>query len=76
MNNAIYWRKGNQRYYKIYVTKDLFNHYILTCVWGGVNSRLGNYKNYTFFNLNDANQFIDDISKRRLQRGYKKIAIQ
>lgn len=73
MTNELHWRKGNQRYYKIYVTKDLFNHYMLTCVWGGLHSKLGNYKNHSFQSLDDANSFITSISKRREQRGYTKI---
>jgi len=51
----------------------MFGYYILTLVWGGLNSRLGNYKHHTFSTMDELNELMESVSKRRLQRGYEKI---
>lgn len=65
------WHKGNQRFYKAYLQKDLFNHWTLICVWGGINSRLGNYKQFAFDSFDNAIDMLDKIKERRKDRGYK-----
>ena len=64
------WHKGNLRYYQIYLQKDLLNFWTLTCVWGGINSRLGNCKTYTFERYEDALEEINRLKVRRSKRGY------
>ena len=73
MTHELHWRKGTSRYYKAHITKDMFGCYILTLVWGGINSRLGNCKNHSFESLDELNSFVEALEKRRLQRGYVKI---
>ncbi len=73
-NNYKYsWTKEKKRYYNIYLDKGLFNDWTITCVWGGVNSRLGNYKLYAFDDIQEAYNMIEHIIKRRLKRGYTRI---
>jgi predicted DNA-binding WGR domain protein len=65
----IRWRKEG-RYYKVVLQKDLLGDWSLTKIWGGINSRLGNYQNHTFLNLKDAFNMINEIKIRREKRGY------
>lgn len=68
----IRWQKGNFRYYKLLVYQDLFNDWIVTTAWGGLRSRLGNFKNSTFATHKDAMDYVDFIALRRTKRGYVK----
>lgn len=65
------WQKGMSRYYKVTVYKDLLNDWVLTCAWGGLNNRLGNYKHIVLKTFEDADLYIQELMKRRLKRGYK-----
>ena len=67
----IYWKSNNNRYYKVIIHKDLFNDLIVTCIWGGVGSRLGNYKHQVVNSISEAYEFIKSISHIRERRGYK-----
>lgn len=67
------WHKGSARYYQIMINKDLFNQYTLTCVWGGLNSRLGNYKTYVFEDPQEALAFINKTKRTRATRGYQMV---
>lgn len=69
------WQKGISRYYKVYLAKDLLDTWVLTCVWGGINSRLGNYKKIAYASLEEAFEFIELLMKKRIKRGYKLISI-
>lgn len=64
------WHKGISRYYAVYLSKDLFNHWLITCVWGGLRSKLGNYKTYSFIQLEEALKTINHMKNRRSKRGY------
>lgn len=61
------------RYYKIFVHKDMLNDLILTCVWGSMNSNLGNYSHTLIKNLDEAKEFIVIMEKKRFKRGYQLI---
>jgi predicted DNA-binding WGR domain protein len=63
------WHTTN-RYYTAILQKDLFGDLLLTCAWGGVNSRLGNQKHIHFANQSEARLYLDKLSKRRTSRGY------
>lgn len=72
MNNCYEyrWQKGISRYYRILIYRDLLNDWILTCIWGGVQTRLGNFKHTTLQNLQEGLDFVEDMKKRRHSRGY------
>lgn len=67
------WQKGISRYYRILIYRDLLNDWILTCIWGGVQTRLGNFKHTTLQNLQEGFAFVEDMKIRRKQRGYSLI---
>jgi predicted DNA-binding WGR domain protein len=72
MQSNYYWiNKEKARYYKILIQKDMLNDWILTCVWGGIHSRLGNYSHLKIDNENEAKIHIENIMKRRKSHGYE-----
>lgn len=74
MQSHYYWLNiKKSRYYKIIIQKDMLNDWILTCVWGGINSRLGNYSHLKIDNENEAKIHIDKMMKHRRKRGYELI---
>jgi hypothetical protein len=64
------WQKGSSRYYKVIVYKDLLGDWIVTKVWGGVNSNLGNHKHFVSNNFDSAMHLVVKIFNRREKRGY------
>jgi hypothetical protein len=75
MQSHYYWlNKEKATYYKIILQKDMLNDWILTCVWGGINSRLGNYSHLMVNNENEAKVYIKNIMERRKQRGYELVS--
>jgi len=70
MNQNLRWQKGNGRYYKIHLQKDMLGYWTLTCAWGGINSRLGNYRSFVFAEYAKAKLMINDIIVKREKRGY------
>jgi hypothetical protein len=64
------WQKGNSRYYKVCLYKDLLGDWIVTKIWGGINSRLGNFEHFAFEKLEPALILIEEISQVRKKRGY------
>jgi hypothetical protein len=64
------WQKGLSRYYKVYLYKDLLGDWVLTKVWGGINSRLGNFEHQATLTKEPALLLIDEIIKKRKKRGY------
>ncbi len=64
------WQKGISRYYKVFLYKDLLGDWILTKVWGGVNSRLGNYEHKLYPTMQAASSMINQIKVQRKKRGY------
>jgi hypothetical protein len=58
------------RYYKAFITRDLFDIVVL-CEWGTIGTRLGGSKSYPVSDLSEAGLKMDEIKKRRAQRGYK-----
>ena len=68
------WQKGLSRYYKVYVYKDLFGDLILTKVWGGMNSRLGNFEHIKIDDYQSALAIIEEINSVRQKRKYELIS--
>lgn len=52
----------------------MLNDWILTCVWGGINSRLGNYSHLMVNNENEAKIYINNMMKKRMKRGYELVS--
>ena len=67
------WHKGRERFYQVVLQKDLLGDWSLTCSWGSLHSRLGNYKHHAFGTQNEALELIEKITKRRMARGYELI---
>jgi hypothetical protein len=63
------WHKEG-RYYKVLTYKDMLGDWIATCVWGGKQSNLGNYKHYAFKTHDEIALFVDKMKIRRAKRGY------
>jgi predicted DNA-binding WGR domain protein len=70
MTKYIWLNKNKGRYYKIIIQKDMLDDLILTCVWGSLNNKLGNYTHTVLQNLQDASDFIEGMKARRAKRGY------
>jgi predicted DNA-binding WGR domain protein len=71
MKKKYVWiNEEKSRYYKIILQKDMLGDLILTSVWGGIYSNLGNYKHTLFYNINDADNFINQMMTHRSKRGY------
>ena len=73
MEKSYYWQKGVERYYKVFVYKDLLGHWVLTKAWGGLQNRLGNYEHLTLFTKEAIRDCLAEIFERRDKRGYKLI---
>ena len=70
MQERLRFQKANGRYYKVYLYRDLFGDWMVTKVWGAINSRLGNYTHQMFYEYIDARNCINEIIERRKERGY------
>jgi predicted DNA-binding WGR domain protein len=67
-------RNHNQgRYYKLILGKDLLNDWLVTRVWGGLNSRLGNLKHDSFVCLGKALKHNKKLCRNKAMRGYELI---
>ena len=65
----LFWKKDN-KYYKIIFQPTLFGTIDIICAWGRIGGNLGNYKVISSKNNQDIELIIEDIKKRRKQRGY------
>lgn len=72
INNKNYrWQNiKKRRFYQVYLKKDLLNDWVLTCVWGSLDSRLGNFQHHAFKGLKEAILFINNMKELRQKRGY------
>jgi hypothetical protein len=66
-----FYNKNNQRYYFIAIEKDLFDDWILCVNRGG--DRRHVVRRYGYSNLSSLNARLNDMIKKRLQRGYELI---
>ena len=61
------------RYYQVFLDRDLFGHWTLRKVWGGLDSHLGRTHNTGVASYDDGIEQIRAIAKRRTQHGYRRI---
>lgn len=64
------WQSKN-RYYSVQLNKGLFGEWTVTQSWGGINSKLGNCKVFSFISVDDALEHIESVRKVRERRRYK-----
>ena len=60
-----------QRYYQITLEQDLLDHWVIVCIYGGRNSKLGNMKKYPYHNFNESFKKFIDITMVRHKHVYK-----
>ena len=70
----LYWT-NNHKYYKLFEQKTLFNTIDVICVWGRIGGNLGNYKIIACENKEEVAKIIEQITKKRLSRGYKTVKL-
>ena len=58
------------RYYCLHIQRDLFRHWSVICIWGGIGNRLGGMRNYSFPSAEEALEFIESVKQKRHNRGY------
>lgn len=66
----LFWIKNN-KYYKIIFQPTLLGTVDIICTWGRIGGNLGNYKVISSIGNQDIELIIEDIKKRRKQRGYR-----
>lgn len=66
-----YYLESKDKYYHITITKNLFGSYSLIRSWGGLGSKLGNYKISFYDRLELAQDAVKLIIKQRVSKGYK-----
>lgn len=70
----LYWT-NKHKYYKLFEQQTLFNTIDVICVWGRIGGNLGNYKVIPCKNEEEVEKTIEQITKKRLSRGYKAIFV-
>ena len=63
------WEKGT-RYYEVYLQQDLWGDWVLTRVWGGRGTALGQIRDMPCTGYSDGLTMLGEVEKRRKQRGY------
>jgi hypothetical protein len=58
------------RYYTAYIDTDLFDDYVVVCLWGGAGRKLSRIKHICVPSIQEATTVLEDIAKRRVARGY------
>ncbi len=66
----LYWT-NQHKYYKLFKQQTLFGTIDVICVWGSIGGNLGNYKVIPCKNKAAVKKTIEQITKKRLSRGYK-----
>lgn len=61
---------GKRRYYAVYVQQDLFRDWVVTRVWGSLDTDRGQVRHEVFRSETAALEAIESIDRRRLRRGY------
>jgi len=62
--------KQANRYYRIILAKDMFDDWVLTKVWGGINQATGRITHLPCVTLDSAIQHVEHIIRMRIKRGY------
>ncbi len=63
------------RYYQVHLERDLFGHWTLRKVWGGLDSSRGRVHNTEVPSYDDGVEQIRAIAKRRDRRGYQHVCL-
>lgn len=69
----LYLRFENEqtnRYYRLLLSKDMFNDWVLTKVWGGINQATGRITHLPCESLANAMLLTQQAIRMRLKRGY------
>lgn len=66
---ALRW-ETDSRYYRVKVQKDLFGGLAVLCIWGGKNSKRGNFKLIQCQDCAALRQTVRKIAKTRKRNGY------
>ncbi len=61
----------NQRHYRLILEQDLFDDWVVLCVYGSRNSKLGNIKKYPYQSFEEAFTKLIEVIKIRNKRAYK-----
>ncbi len=59
------------RYYQVHLDQDLFGHWTLRKVWGGIDSSRGRMHNTAVPSYDEGVEQIREIAKRRCRHGYE-----
>ena len=65
---------ASHRYYQTRVVRDLFGAWCVIALWGGMGSRRGQLRTYPQADRAACLTALDAVEKRRLQRGYVRVA--
>ncbi len=66
---ALRW-ETDSRYYRVKVQKDLFGGLAVLCIWGGKNTKRGNFKLIQCQDYAELRQTVRKIAKTRKRNGY------
>jgi WGR domain. len=69
--NQLWINPDKRRYYRVILSRDLFDATVLHCMWGGLDSATGNDSHEVFSDAASAHEKLERIRKRRQQRGYR-----
>jgi hypothetical protein len=61
---------AKQRYYQIFLARDLFGDWVVTKAWGSLNTAAGRVTHVACSSLEEAKILIEKITHTRKNRGY------
>ena len=66
-----YWiNHETRRYYRAFLQQDLFGDWTMVRCWGGLDSRLGQYRIEMVANPDEGRAALEALEERRRKRGY------
>jgi hypothetical protein len=66
----LFWISKSNKYYRVVITRDLFNQLLLTQEWGSLSCKLGGDKITSYFHENEMRDILRSILLKRAKRGY------
>ena len=66
--------ESGDRMYAVMLQQDLFGDWVLLQAWGGKFNRLGGHKTVLVADVDAGLALMESVSRRRLQRGYVRVA--
>ncbi len=73
------WRthrwETDSRYYVARIFQDMFGTWLVDRIWGGRHNHISNSMSVVTASYEEAVTLLNAIHKRRVQRGYRKIAV-